>query len=129
VGDEPSGRRIAGPGGRRRSRRATASHSLSRHPHSCPEMTRSGALHTTSTALGSSPSRAAVIDAEAAGVEHPGLIGTDDIEILTGQSVATPLHEVYGYDPAWGYPSEADRKTIVALMARTAPQGGSAPAS
>jgi glutamate synthase domain-containing protein 2 len=67
--------------------------------------------------------------AEAAGVEHPGLIGTDDIEILTGQSVATPLHEVYGYHPAWGHASEDDRKTIVALMARTAPQGGSAPAS
>ena len=28
--------------------------------------------------------------AEAAGVEHPGLIGTGDVEILTGQSVATP---------------------------------------
>ncbi len=65
----------------------------------------------------------------AAGVEHPGLIGTGDIEILTGQSVATPLHEVYGYDTAWGYPSEEDRKKIVALMAGTAPQGGSAPAS
>jgi glutamate synthase domain-containing protein 2 len=67
--------------------------------------------------------------AEAAGVEHPGLIGADDVEILTGQSVATPLHEVYGYDPAWGYPSEADRTEIVALMAGTAPRGGSAPAS
>jgi glutamate synthase domain-containing protein 2 len=67
--------------------------------------------------------------AEATGVEHPGLIGTGDVEILTGQSVATPLHEVYGYDPSWGYPSTADRKDIVALMAGTAPQGGSAPAS
>jgi glutamate synthase (ferredoxin) len=67
--------------------------------------------------------------AEAAGVEHPGLIGADDVEILTGQSVATPLHEVYGYDPAWGYPSEADRTEIVALMAGTAPRGGSVPAS
>jgi hypothetical protein len=67
--------------------------------------------------------------AEAAGVEHPGLIGAGDVEILTGQSVATPLHEVYGYDPAWGYPSEADRTEIVALMAGTAPRGGSAPAS
>jgi glutamate synthase domain-containing protein 2 len=67
--------------------------------------------------------------AEAAGVEHPGLIGAGDVEILTGQSVATPLHEVYGYDPAWGYPSEADRTEIVALMAGTAPRGGSAPVS
>jgi glutamate synthase domain-containing protein 2 len=67
--------------------------------------------------------------AEATGVEHPGLIGTGDVEILTGQSVATPLREVYGYDPSWGYPSTADRRDIVALMAGTAPQGGSAPAS
>ena len=67
--------------------------------------------------------------AEATGVEHPALIGTSDVEILTGQSVATPLHEVYGYDPAWGYPSEADRKDIITLMTGTAPQGGSAPAS
>ena len=43
--------------------------------------------------------------AEAAGVEHPGLIGPGDVEILAGQSVATALHGVYGYDPARGYPS------------------------
>jgi glutamate synthase domain-containing protein 2 len=67
--------------------------------------------------------------AEAAGVEHPGLIGTGDVEIHTGQTAATPLHQVYGYDPAWGYPSAADREEIIALMTGTAPQGGSAPAS
>ncbi len=67
--------------------------------------------------------------AEAAGVEHPGLIGTGDVEILTGQTAATPLHQVYGYDPAWGHPSAADREEIIALMTGTAPQGGSAPAS
>lgn len=66
---------------------------------------------------------------ETIGVEHPGLIGTDDIEILTGQTVGTPLHEVYDYDRDWGLPAESDRKEIAALMAGAASQGGSAPPS
>jgi glutamate synthase domain-containing protein 2 len=61
--------------------------------------------------------------AEATGVEHPGLIGCPSVEILTGQS-ATPLDEVYGYDPGWGYPSAADRADIARLMRATAPRGG-----
>ncbi len=40
-----------------------------------------------------------------------------------GQS-ATPLDEVYGYDPGWGYPSAADRADIASLMRATAPRGG-----
>ena len=54
--------------------------------------------------------------AEAAGVEHPTLIPADSIEILTGQTVATPLTEVYGYRPDWGFPSPSDQDRIVALM-------------
>ena len=54
---------------------------------------------------------------ETVGVEHPGLITPDDVEILTGQTVGSPLHEVYGYDPGWGLPAEADRREIRALMA------------
>jgi glutamate synthase domain-containing protein 2 len=54
---------------------------------------------------------------ETVGVEHPGLITPDDVEILTGQTVGTPLHEVYGYERAWGLPAEADRREITALMA------------
>ena len=65
--------------------------------------------------------------AEATGVEHPGLIGCPSVEILTGQAQATPLHEVYGYDPGWGYPSAADRAEIARLMRATAPRGGPAP--
>ena len=45
------------------------------------------------------------------------------------RTASTPLHEVYGYDPAWGLPSAADRAAIVALMAGESPQGGSAPPS
>ena len=65
--------------------------------------------------------------AEAAGVEHPGLIRTDDVEILTGQTVGTPLGDVYGYEPEWGMPSDDDQREVAALMADTAPQSRSAP--
>jgi glutamate synthase domain-containing protein 2 len=57
--------------------------------------------------------------AEAAGVEHPGLIRTDDVEMLTGQTVGTPLGEIYGYEPGWGLPSEDDQRRVPALMADT----------
>jgi glutamate synthase domain-containing protein 2 len=66
--------------------------------------------------------------AEACGVLHPGLIGTDDLELLD-RLESTTLTEQYRYQPGWGMPSEADRAAITALMAPTAPQGGSAPES
>jgi hypothetical protein len=65
--------------------------------------------------------------AEATGVEHPGLIGTSAVEILTGQDEARPLHEVYAYDLVWGFPSAADRAEIARLMTATAPQGTAEP--
>jgi glutamate synthase domain-containing protein 2 len=64
--------------------------------------------------------------AEATGVEHPALISADDVEILTGQTVATPLREIYGYETGWGHPSAADQAELVELMAGTASRGGSA---
>jgi glutamate synthase domain-containing protein 2 len=67
--------------------------------------------------------------AEACGVEHPGLIDTTAVEVLTGRSAATPLHEVYDYRPEWGLPSESDRQEIARIMTAEAPQGGSAPPS
>ncbi|MGY1693981.1 FMN-binding glutamate synthase family protein [Geodermatophilus sp. SYSU D00814] len=67
--------------------------------------------------------------AEACGVEHPGLIDTGSVEVLTGRTASTPLGEVYGYEPGWGLPSAADREQIVAVMTAEAPQGGSAPPS
>jgi len=53
---------------------------------------------------------------EACGVEHPGLITTDDLDILEGVGSKTPLREVYGYQADWGLPSAADRTAIIALM-------------
>src|SRR5687768_11404139 len=67
--------------------------------------------------------------AEACGVEHPGLIATTSVEVLTGRTASRPLHEVYDYEPGWGLPSAADREEIVRIMTAEAPEGGSAPPS
>ena len=67
--------------------------------------------------------------AEACGVEHPGLIETDAVEVLTGRTASKPLDEVYGYEPGWGRPSAADRAEIARIMTAEATQGGSAPPS
>jgi glutamate synthase domain-containing protein 2 len=67
--------------------------------------------------------------AEACGVEHPALIGSDTVEILDGHTAATTLGEQYGYRPEWGFPSAADCDEIHRLMTATQPQGGSAPPS
>ncbi len=67
--------------------------------------------------------------AETCGVEHPGLIDTESVDILDGRTGSTPLHEVYGYTPGMGMPSAADRDEIIRLMTIEAPQGDSAPSS
>ena len=67
--------------------------------------------------------------AQACGVVHPGLIDTASVEVLTGRTTSAPLREVYGYEPGWGLPSEADRAAITALMLGEASEGGSAPPS
>jgi glutamate synthase domain-containing protein 2 len=67
--------------------------------------------------------------AEACGVEHPGLIDTSAVEVLTGRTASRPLGEVYDYEAEWGLPSKADQAEIIRLMTASAPQGGSAPPS
>jgi glutamate synthase domain-containing protein 2 len=67
--------------------------------------------------------------AEACGVEHPGLIDVSSVEILDGRTGATPLGDVYDYQPGWGLPSPADQKAIVQLMTDLDHQGSSAPPS
>src|SRR5215204_3959810 len=54
--------------------------------------------------------------AEACGVEHPGLIDSGSVEVLTGRTASRPLHEVYDYEREWGMPSAADRAEIVRIM-------------
>ncbi len=67
--------------------------------------------------------------AEACGVEHPGLIDTTIVEVLTGRTASRPLGEVYEYEPDWGLPSPEDRAEIIRIMTAEAPEGGSAPPS
>ena len=63
--------------------------------------------------------------AEACGVEHPGLIPVDAIELLSVGTTAVELGEVYGYRSDWGMPGYEDQQEIARLMQQTAPQGGS----
>ena len=39
---------------------------------------------------------------EAVGVEHPGLITPDDVDLLDGTRCRRSLREVYGYEAGWG---------------------------
>ena len=66
---------------------------------------------------------------EACGVEHPGLIDADAVELLDAATIARPLRELFGYRPEWARPSAADREAIIALMTATEPRGASAPPS
>ena len=54
----------------------------------------------------------------ATGVAHPGLVSGDMVEILDGRFGSSTLHEIFGYRSAWGFPSEADRREIVRIMAQ-----------
>ena len=52
----------------------------------------------------------------ACGVEHPGLLTSDHMEILDGQFNSRPLREVFGYQAGWELPSEADAADVLSLM-------------
>lgn len=54
---------------------------------------------------------------EAIGVAHPGLITTDDIDLVDDQKTIVAMREVFGYQHGWGLPSPADREQITGLMA------------
>jgi glutamate synthase domain-containing protein 2 len=57
--------------------------------------------------------------AETCGVPHPALIGPPMIEVVDTLSEGRLLDHIYGYEPEWGYPSEADRDRIARVMAGT----------
>ena len=61
--------------------------------------------------------------ARACGQPHPALVTTDDFAILDDHFGASPAREVFGYEPGWGLPAEANRSEVAALM--TALAGGS----
>ena len=53
----------------------------------------------------------------ACGVTHPGLITTEQLEILDDHFGSRLARDVFGYEPGWGRPSPADRASIAELMA------------
>lgn len=55
----------------------------------------------------------------AAGVDHPGLLDSEHMEILDGQFGSRTLRDVFGYRAGWEFPSEADVAAVLPLM-----QGG-----
>lgn len=52
----------------------------------------------------------------ACGVEHPGLLTADHMEILDGTFGSRPLLDVFGYQPGWELPSAADRAGILRVL-------------
>jgi len=62
--------------------------------------------------------------AEAVGVEHPGLITPDDVDLLDGTRRCTSLREMYGYEPGWGALGPELAAEVTALMR---PSGVEAP--
>lgn len=54
--------------------------------------------------------------AGAVGVPHPGMIGPDDIDLADGSASATPLREVYGYQPSWGRLGGRIESELTSLM-------------
>jgi glutamate synthase (ferredoxin) len=48
----------------------------------------------------------------ACGVDHPGLLSADHMEILDGSFGSRPLSEVFHYEPGWEFPSEEDAARV-----------------
>lgn len=50
------------------------------------------------------------------GVEHPGLLTSDHMEILDGSFGSRPLYEVFRYQRGWELPSPADADEVVRIL-------------
>jgi glutamate synthase (ferredoxin) len=50
------------------------------------------------------------------GVDHPGLLSSDHMEILDGAFGSRPLREVFGYQAGWELPSEEDAALVSVVM-------------
>jgi glutamate synthase domain-containing protein 2 len=59
----------------------------------------------------------------ACGVDHPGLLNADHMEILDGAFGGRPLREVFGYQPGWEIPSDEDAAAVRAVMGGTGDLG------
>lgn len=52
----------------------------------------------------------------ACGVEHPGFLTADHMEVLDGAFGSRPLHQVFRYEPGWELPSDTDRASVREAM-------------
>jgi len=52
----------------------------------------------------------------ACGVEHPGLLTADHMEVLDGSFGSRPLYEVFGYQPGWELPAQADADEVLKIL-------------
>lgn len=52
----------------------------------------------------------------ACGVDHPGFLTSDHMEILDGTFGSRPLYEVFGYERGWEIPSDRDRQEVLRVM-------------
>jgi glutamate synthase domain-containing protein 2 len=59
----------------------------------------------------------------ACGVDHPGLLSADHMEILDGAFGSRPLRAVFGYEPGWEMPSAEDATAVRAAMGGTGDLG------
>ncbi len=59
---------------------------------------------------------------EAIGVEHPGLISADDVDLLNGTQSRRSLREIYDYQPGWGELGADLQRSIRELMHPPAPE-------
>jgi glutamate synthase domain-containing protein 2 len=60
----------------------------------------------------------------ACGVDHPGFLTSDHMEILDGSFRSRPLYEVFHYEPGWEIPSERDRDEVLREMRGGEDAGG-----
>ncbi|HSG47470.1 MAG TPA: FMN-binding glutamate synthase family protein [Longimicrobiales bacterium] len=52
----------------------------------------------------------------ACGVDHPGLLDSDHMEMLDGMFGARPLRHVFGYQPGWEFPSDEDVAAVREIL-------------
>jgi glutamate synthase domain-containing protein 2 len=59
---------------------------------------------------------------EAVGVEHPGLIGPDDVDLLDGTRSRVSLNDLYGYERGWGELGPDLQRSVRELMSLPGPE-------
>lgn len=55
----------------------------------------------------------------ACGVEHPGLLRADHMEILDGSFGSRPLQDVFRYEPGWELPGDAATAALLSHIRGT----------